>query len=67
MARTEWFVPPRDTHAMTNTLLRLTGDRGLRERLRVGACDTAQRYSWRIIAGHTEVLYERARGFAAER
>ena len=60
-------VPTRDTHAMTTALLRLSGDRRLRERLRIRACETAQRYSWNIIAGHTEALYERARCPASER
>ncbi len=60
-------VPPRDTSAMTAALLRLARDETLRERLRVAACATAQRYSWPQIAGQTETLYGQAREFAASR
>jgi glycosyltransferase involved in cell wall biosynthesis len=61
------IVPPRDSGAMTAALLRRASDRTLRDRLRVCACEAAQRYAWPLIAKHTESLYEQARNVAASR
>ena len=52
------IVPVRDSGAIEAALDRLIGDAALRGRLRAGAHETAQRYSWTRIATETLALYE---------
>jgi glycosyltransferase involved in cell wall biosynthesis len=53
-------VPRRDTGALVSALRRLIEDRDLRGRLRAGAYETAQTYSWAAIAAKRLGFYEEA-------
>ena len=55
------LVPPGDPAAAAAALLRLRRDQELLRRLRCGAVDVGERYSWRRIAADTAAAYEEAR------
>ncbi|MCY7276890.1 MAG: glycosyltransferase family 4 protein, partial [Phormidesmis sp. CAN_BIN44] len=54
------LMPPRDSQAIVEALERLICDRSYLDRLRRGAYETAQNYSWKQIAANTLILYEQA-------
>ena len=54
------LVPPRDSEALANALETLIDDAPLLERLRRGAYDTAQDFTWEQIARRTLTLYREA-------
>jgi glycosyltransferase involved in cell wall biosynthesis len=54
------LVPARDSEAIVEALERLVGDMHLLDRLRRGAYETAQRYTWRRIGKETLALYRDA-------
>lgn len=56
------LVPPRDSESLARALERLIEDRALLDRLRRGARETAQSYTWDRIAKDTLALYREARG-----
>lgn len=53
-------VPRADSAGLADALERLIADPGLLQRLRVGASETAQRYSWGRVARDTLDLYDEA-------
>jgi glycosyltransferase involved in cell wall biosynthesis len=56
------LVPPRDSEALANALDRLIEEPALLERLRSGAHETAQRYTWERIGDETLQLYRERLG-----
>jgi glycosyltransferase involved in cell wall biosynthesis len=54
------LVPPRDVGALVDAMTRLIVDRGLLERLRVAARETAGGYTWRAAAEQRLAAYEEA-------
>jgi glycosyltransferase involved in cell wall biosynthesis len=54
------LITPRNSFAIQEALEKLINDRTLLERLRSNAYNTAQHYSWGIVAQHQISLYEEA-------
>lgn len=54
------LIPPRDSFAIQKALEQLINDRTQLEKLRRNAYNTAQHYSWRIVAQNQLSLYEEA-------
>jgi glycosyltransferase involved in cell wall biosynthesis len=59
------IIPARDAPAIERALETLADDRARLERLRRGASEVAQRFSWAQIAGETAELYGEAREISA--
>lgn len=54
------LIHPKDPQALANSILRLYGNRELREKIAAGGLNLVQEYSWDIIAQKTLSLYQKA-------
>jgi glycosyltransferase involved in cell wall biosynthesis len=53
-----WLVPPRDTVALADAIVRLATDDRLRSRLRQGALEASKQFAWSAIVRRHRELYE---------
>jgi glycosyltransferase involved in cell wall biosynthesis len=53
-----WLVPPRDSAALSEALVRLANDNALRSQLRRGALEASRNFAWSKIVRRHRDLYE---------